>query len=112
MKKRVRRKPDQDIRVRVHEAAVLELLREHPNTQFTCSLVAQKLGGSPPDCLAVLKALHARRAIRGTLARVGMPVFFALPEADAQVPHGRGDLRADHNGAQRHWALSMSIRRA
>ena len=112
MKKRVRRKPDQDIRVCVHEAAVLELLLEHPNTQFTCSLVAQKLGGSPPDCLVVLKALLARGAIRGTLATVGMPVFFALPETSAQALHGRGELRADHTGAQRHWELSMSIRRA
>ena len=112
MKKRVRRKPGQDISGCVHEAAVLELLCEHPNTQFTCTLVAQKLGGSSPDCLAVLKALHARRAIRGALATVGMPVFFALAETSAQVPHGRGELHADHNGAQRHWALAMSIRRA
>ena len=99
--------------VSASEAAVLELLRRNPNTQFTCSLVAHKLDSTPAACLMLLKALHERRAIRGGLAIVGMPVFFALHEVSTSTGLTvREDLSPDHTGARQHWVLCMSTRRS
>lgn len=96
------------------EDMVLQLLERNPLNRYGYTMVARQLGCSTEQSIRLLDALAKRKAVQVSSSPIG-EVLFAPLNADASLGletiRERGDLRADHNGALRHWELCMSIRR-
>lgn len=99
----------------ITEGMVLELLTRNPLNRYSYTIVAHQLGCSTERSMALLRALAKRKAVQVSSDPFGLPLFGALAKESSlglDRIRERGELRADHNGALRHWNLCMTIRRS
>lgn len=99
----------------VTEAMVLELFARHPLSRYNTTQVARQLGCCTERSMTLLRALTKRCAVQVNSSPIGEPLFGARMQSQdsgLQRIRERGDLRFDHNGALRHWELSMASRRS
>lgn len=97
------------------ETMVLELFARHPQSRYNSTQVARQLGCSTERAIMLMHVLTKRGAVQVSSSRMGDSLFSALThnqDSGLQRIRERGDLRFDHNGALRHWELSMAIRRS